>query len=170
MIALIHRVRARLPQGRVNLYTDIAEAYLQTIDDFKGIHEVDYSLAQKKQWLAHIAFEMQSRRQEQFGTSQGPDKSPGILVGRDDVLRWLTDTIDVVSASDRTSAAARFLDYIQRRTGLFIERSPGSFSFLHLSFQEYFAACYLAEEVTSPDWLSPNYDQRGTRPRISEDT
>jgi internalin A len=163
MMALIHRVRARLPQGRVNLYRDITEAYLQTIDDFRGLKETAYTLPQKKLWLARIAFEMQSRRKIEFSAPED-EQTEGILVESDEVLKWLAEVMEVPDPQDRMSAAGKFLDYLQRRTGLIIERSPGQWSFLHLSFQEYFAACFLAEEVTSPDWLSPDYIREGCRP------
>jgi len=163
MMALIHRVRARLPQGRVNLYRDITDAYLQTIDDFRGLKETAYTLPQKKLWLARVAFEMQSRRKFDF-TALEQAQQEGILVGRADLLEWLAEVMDVPDPQDRISAAEKFVDYLQRRTGLFIERSPGQWAFLHLSFQEYFAACFLAEEVTSPDWLSSDYSRMGCRP------
>lgn len=163
MMALIHRVRARLPQGRVNLYRDITEAYLQTIDDFRGLKETAYSLPQKKLWLARIAFEMQSRRKERPPGTQ-KDQVEGLLLVRSKVLEWLVEVMDVPNPQERAPTAEKFLDYLQRRTGLFIERSPGQWAFLHLSFQEYFTACFLAEEVTGPDWLSPDYDCEGCRP------
>lgn len=152
MMALIHRVRARLPQGRVNLYNDIADAYLQTIDEYRGIREVDYTLQQKKFWLSRVAFEMQCRRIDEH--RKATDNQPGILATQSDVEGWLADAMDISSEPQgRRESAAHFLAYLQRRTGLLLERSPGKFSFLHLSFQEYFAAFFLAEEVTGPDWL-----------------
>jgi internalin A len=163
MMALIHRVRARLPQGRVNLYADITDAYLQTIDDFRGLKETAYTLPQKKLWLAHVAFQMQVRRKVLSSTIE-QEQREGILVERAGALKWLEEVMDVADPQDRKIAAERFLDYLQRRTGLFIERSPGQWAFLHLSFQEYFAACFLAEEVTSPDWLSSDYSREGCHP------
>ena len=64
MLALIYRARRQLPHGRILLYHQIAEAYLQSIDAYRNIvQEVgDYSLAQKKGWLAFIGFQMQRRR------------------------------------------------------------------------------------------------------------
>jgi predicted NACHT family NTPase len=52
MMALIHRERARLPHGRALLYTDIANAYLQSIDEHRRIEHLGYSLRDQKQWLA----------------------------------------------------------------------------------------------------------------------
>jgi len=40
MMALIHRERARLPDGRALLYTDIANAYLQSIDEHRRIERL----------------------------------------------------------------------------------------------------------------------------------
>lgn len=51
-------------------------------------------------------------------------------------------------------AAAVFLDYVARRSGLLLPRGEDRFAFIHLSFQEYFAACFLEEQVTSPMWVS----------------
>ena len=34
-----------------------------------------------------------------------------------------------------------------------LPRGEGRFAFMHLSFQEYFTACFLAEQVASPPWL-----------------
>jgi hypothetical protein len=47
----------------------------------------------------------------------------------------------------------RFVDVIKRRSGLMIERGDNQFAFTHLSFQECFAAVYLAYWVLSPEWL-----------------
>jgi internalin A len=64
LMALIHRVQRRLPHGRALLFEKISEAYLESIDAFRGIQEVDYPLAQKKRWLAYVGFQMQRRRSE----------------------------------------------------------------------------------------------------------
>ena len=48
MMALIHRERARLPHGRALLYTDIANAYLQSIDENRRIEKLGYSLRDQK--------------------------------------------------------------------------------------------------------------------------
>jgi len=161
MMALIHRVRARLPQGRVNLYADITEAYLQTIDDFRGLQQTAYTLPQKKLWLARVAFEMQCRRK---ATDRPEAQNEGILISQAELIPLLSDVIEVPDSQERKRAAEVFLKYLQERTGLFVERSPGQWAFLHLSFQEYFAALFLAEEVTGPDWQSADYSVAGCRP------
>ena len=54
-MALIHRVRAMLPDGRALLYNEIGEAYLETIDTFRGLQEMDFPLHQKMRWLGQSA-------------------------------------------------------------------------------------------------------------------
>jgi len=57
---------------------------------------------------------------------------------------------------------ARFLERIRKRSGLMIERARNRFAFTHLSFQEYFAAVYLQEWVTSAEWLTGEEVAPGT--------
>lgn len=62
MMALIHRVYAQLPSGRALLYDRIAEAYLESIDTYRGIRETSVPLALQQRWLGELAFEMQRER------------------------------------------------------------------------------------------------------------
>ena len=64
MMALIHRNRATLPNGKALLYEDIAQAYLKTIDEFRHIAEFTDSLQDMKRWLGEVGFKMQQRRRE----------------------------------------------------------------------------------------------------------
>ncbi|MEP7341923.1 MAG: NACHT domain-containing protein [Acidobacteriota bacterium] len=139
LIALIFRVTANLPSGRVKLYDKITEAYLETIEKFRGVGMHDATLEQKRRWLARVGWEMQSRRDY--------ENQDDLLVSRKDVGMWLKEAI----AEERENAAEeakQFLDYITRRSGLLIPRGVDDagndlFSFVHLTFQEYFAALHL---------------------------
>lgn len=133
LMTLIHRVTAELPSGRVKLYDKIVEAYLETIQRYRGLTAYEASLEEMKRWLAYVGWEMQSQR------SANREQDGDLLVSRDQLLQWLTQAI----ATDRDNAgeeAASFLDYIARRSGLLIPRGPQQFAFVHLTFQEYFAA------------------------------
>ena len=54
---------------------------------------------------------------------------------------------------DSPQDAAEFVDYLAKRSGLLLPRGQDQWAFLHLSFQEYFAACFLQNQIVSPDWL-----------------
>jgi|GEM_PF-586479 len=155
LIALIYRVYRWLPHGRAMLYEHIAEAYLQSIDRFRGLDGLKFSLAEKKRWLAYVGFQMQLRRGSQ------KQRHREILANQDQVHRWIAEAMSP-SVEDAKGSAKLFLDYIARRSGLLLPRGEGHFGFMHLSFQEYFAACYLAEHVTTPEWALGEKTPLGT--------
>ena len=147
MMALIHRIEATLPHGRALLYDRIAEAYLESIDKFRGIDSSPHDLPRKKSWLARVGFEMQRRR-----TSEDRTDSSEIMVDYETVLGWLSEEMDRGDALPNAPSAERFLNIVGRRSGLFLPRGEGRYAFIHLSFQEYFAAVALAREVTRLRW------------------
>jgi Leucine-rich repeat (LRR) protein len=152
MMALVYRVRAQLPNGRALLYEDIAQAYLESIDNARRLKD-PFPWQRKKRWLARVGFEMQLRRGDQV--SLGSRSSTELLVEKEQVLRWVRDAM-VVSGDDSQSGdyAVSYLDWIARRSGLLLPRGEGLFAFLHLSFQEYFAAVYIKQQIENPEWHS----------------
>ena len=147
MMALIHRIEATLPHGRALLYDRIAEAYLESIDKFRGIDSSPHDLPRKKIWLARVGLEMQRRR-----TSGDHTDGSEILVDYETVLGWLSEEMGRGNALLNAPSAREFLDIVGRRSGLFLPRGEGRYAFVHLSFQEYFAAVALAREVTRFRW------------------
>jgi len=158
MMALIHRERARLPHGRALLYTDIANAYLQSIDEQRRIERLGYSLRDMKQWLGRIAFEMQLRRHRQNATAVD------IIVEGQDVREWVLCAMRDAGRSNCSEAAAdAFIDEICRRTGLLIPRGEDRFAFTHLSFQEFFAAVFFVSQFVRPPQRKSSRQVRGAR-------
>ena len=150
LMALIHRVEATLPHGRALLYERISEAYLESIDRFRGIYSGAYNLPQKRRWLARVGYEMQRRRSSQRDPANDTAGSE-LLVKSADVLDWISEEMTRSGTSEGLSAE-EFLEFVGRRSGLFLPRSEGRYAFVHLSFQEYFAAVSLEREVTGFKW------------------
>lgn len=66
LMAIVHRERAHLPDGKALLYKEIANAYINTIDQHRNI-TVDDALAPygwevRETWLAFVGFQMQDRK------------------------------------------------------------------------------------------------------------
>ena len=151
MMALIHRIEATLPHGRALLYGRIAEAYLESIDKFRGVYSSAYNLPQKRRWLARVGYEMQRRRSTGQAQTNGSDESE-LLVESKAVLSWLREEMERGGGTSKDMSAEEFLDFVGRRSGLFLPRGEGRYAFVHLSFQEYFAAVALEREVTGLKW------------------
>ena len=153
MMALIHRIEAALPQERALLYDRIAEAYLESIDKYRGIYSGAADLPFKKRWLARVGFEMQRRRAAQ--------KEPGrseILVDAADVLVWVRAEMER-HPTPGADTPEKFLQFVKRRSGLLLPRGENRYAFIHLSFQEYFAAHALKREITTPTWIRDERSQ-----------
>lgn len=152
LMALVFRVRAQLPDGRALLYEDITQAYLESIDTARGLRKDPYPLAQKKRWLARIAFELQLRRKA--GDVVNEDSSSlELLANQSDVLDWIAAAMRESGYPSDPNFAQDYLAFVTERSGLLLPRGEGQYAFLHLSFQEYFAALYLREQIMHPNWL-----------------
>ena len=157
MMALIHRIEATLPHGRALLYERIAEAYLESIDKFRGVYSGAYNLSQKRRWLARVGYEMQRRRSVDQRRKNGTDEpengadQPVLLAESSDVISWLKEEMKKEGTSEGMSAE-EFLSFVGRRSGLFLPRGEGLYAFVHLSFQEYFASVAIEREVTGLNW------------------
>lgn len=49
-----------------------------------------------------------------------------------------------------------------RRGGLLLPRGEGLHAFVHLSFQEYFCACFLADRIVSPAFVKQGASSDGS--------
>lgn len=165
MMALIYRVLANLPHGKALLYEEIAKAYLQSIDEHRRLNtNLDFPLEQKKRWLAHVGFQLQLRRNE---SKQNESSDQAILAEENEVLTWINAAMaDSSYAADPTFASA-YLKLIGERSGLLLPRGEGRYAFIHLSFQEYFAALYLSELIISPEWAAEGHSD--INPSIDRD-
>ena len=150
MMALIFKVRLQLPNGRALLYELIAQAYLESIDTARKLKD-PFIWQDKKKWLARIGFEMQLRR---INESNDKDSSNELLADKSEILNWLISEMKKTGdyLVDENYAEA-YLDWIARRSGLLLPRGEGKFAFLHLSFQEYFSAIYIQQQIENPDYF-----------------
>ncbi|MDX2031732.1 MAG: HEAT repeat domain-containing protein, partial [Blastocatellia bacterium] len=133
ILALIHRNGARLPNRRVELYRLAAESLLGDWQINRGISS-DKTITEDEaaQFLWPLAFWMHSEKPSGLATEHEV---------KERLAQFLSQTRNL--PTDHPDVIARvndFLDRVQRVTGVFVERAPGEYGFLHLTFEEYFAA------------------------------
>ncbi|MCC6695059.1 MAG: NACHT domain-containing protein [Candidatus Hydrogenedentes bacterium] len=164
LMALIHRIEVDLPRGKALLYAKIVEAYLVSIDRARKIQTVTYTPEQKRRWLAWIGYHAQLQRKAESGEAERET-----LLPNDHVRALLIEAMGK-DGIDNSAEADEFLKYVSRRSGLLLPRGPNEYSFVHLSFQEYFAASFLADHVMSPFWMADAAkDPRSGAPPTLED-
>ena len=145
MMCLVHYYQARLPDGRAELYQSVVRAYLIDIPRIIG-RDIPIDPEDRIRWLSAIGYQMQRQRT----AAEADHDTVGVTVPEHTLRSWLKaihvaeDQIDV------------FIHFLGRRAGLLLPRGKDEagnevYAFLHLSFQEYFAARYLADrDPTQP--------------------
>jgi formylglycine-generating enzyme required for sulfatase activity len=71
--------------------------------------------------------------------------NPGVgLVKREDLRRKLIDIYAERGETNPEAATTQFIDDVHEHAGLLLERGPGEYGFIHLTFEEYLAAVAIA--------------------------
>lgn len=136
MIATVHRYRDTLPGKRVTLYAEICEVFLGKRQEAKGL-TLELTAAQQRQVLQPLAYHMMCA-----GVRELP------LASASHVIK---EPLSQVSA---TLQPETFLSLVENASGLLLEREAGSYSFAHLTFQEYLAAVHIKETGLEQDLVT----------------
>ena len=141
IVAIVHYDQRRLPEQRAELYEKCVEVLLA--ERHKPDRSVYYdladwggTLAEKRDWLAHLAYQMMS-----------VGEKAGRTVAESQLLAWLGPVLESRFGPDE--ATKRLADFVQamRTRGSLLTERGGEYQFTHLTFQEYLSAYYLAETV-----------------------
>jgi formylglycine-generating enzyme required for sulfatase activity/energy-coupling factor transporter ATP-binding protein EcfA2 len=140
VIALVHRYRAQLPDRRSELYEEAVEVLMGYWDEAKGLETsasiADWELdsSDQRSLLELVAFWMHEQQKRE--------------IGRFELIPLLVPSfMNNMPANEVAAkkAVGSFINLINMRSGLLVERGVGVYSFAHLSFQEYLAARALAD-------------------------
>jgi formylglycine-generating enzyme required for sulfatase activity len=136
ILALMKRQGVTLPERRVQLYDQYVSTLLSTWNRARSISGRapgrDIDEIQTVRILAPLALWMH-------------EVSPGVgLVGREDMRRKLEELFLDRGDVSPHQASRQFLQDVREHAALLLERGPGEYGFIHLTFEEYLAAVALA--------------------------
>jgi len=136
ILALMKRQGVSLPERRVQLYDQYVNTLLSTWNRARSLSGRapgrDIDELQTVRILAPLALWMH-------------EISPGVgLVGREDMRRKLEQLFMERNEASPHQAARQFLTDVREHAALLLERGPGEYGFIHLTFEEYLAAVAIA--------------------------
>ncbi|MCG3208376.1 MAG: Hercynine oxygenase [Anaerolineae bacterium] len=141
MLLVVHYSERRLPDQRAELYMRATDAMLlpeyawdEAVANRIG-RQVGDSQSIHRELVQHLAFKMHS-----LGPNQGRE------IDEDDLRRFLQEH------PQYGHLTASFIELTKHR-GTLLEERLGQYRFLHLAFQEYLTARYLAETLRSDGGL-----------------
>ena len=162
-LALIHRTGAQLPQKRIELYKFAADTLARTWRPAQGVPE---TALVKEEYLtpllSKLAYWLHVHKPTGIATEREVYEVLGEEWARLNDLPW-----DADDPSPKISEEVRkFLVAIREHTGLFVERAPRRYGFMHLTFEEYYVARYLVarsrtraklirQHLHQPRWEEP---------------
>lgn len=139
-LALIHRAEGRLPQHRVDAYDMISRALCETWDRARRIVELRNRPGPALRYddeaipvLGELALRMHERH-------------PTGLAPREFIVEQLGSILSKrreIPVEEARESASAFLDRAAQEAPVLLERGPDQWGFLHLTFQEFFAAAGL---------------------------
>ena len=135
ILALMKRRGVTLPERRAELYDHYVRTLLSSWNRARGLGRPpsrDLDVVEMLRILAPLALWMHR-------------SSPGVgLVQRGDLLRKLEEIYAQRGEPDAEVAALQFLSDVREFAGILLERGPGLYGFIHLTFEEYLAAVGIA--------------------------
>ena len=147
ILALMKRQGVSLPERRAQLYDTYVKTLLRTWNlarQLDGRPSRQVNDVETLRVLAPLALWMH-------------ESSPGVgLVKREKVRRKLIELYELRGAPNPEQATTDFLEDVHKYASLLLERGPGEYGFIHLTFQEYLAGVAVVQQA-----------QRGPEPMVT---
>ncbi len=145
MIVRVHFGLGALPDSRRGLYEKCAETLLKHWVAAKDLGPGPIDYTQKKKLLERLAWEMQ-------GEAEQWSDEMSLQISRPDLARRLERMLKEDGQTNALQLVDRVIDRLHARDAILVQYGTNAlgqdqFGFVHRSFQEYFAACYMAQEL-----------------------
>ncbi len=138
MIARVHFHLGALPESRLGLYQKCEETLLEHWAEAAGLPPSPIDRLKKAKFLRQLAYEMQGE------AGQGMTQEVALQIGREELAKRLERFLKKEAPGVSTEAV---LDRLYKRDAILVQHGSDQFGFLHRSFQEYFAASWMAGEL-----------------------
>jgi predicted NACHT family NTPase len=128
MMATVHDNCGALPGRRVELYAQMCDVLLERRQTAKGLQS-PLTAAQIRAVLQPVALVLMREETREFSITKG--------------VGWILDNLRVVA--DSKTQPEEFLNEIENKTGMLVQKERHVYEFVHHSFQEYLAAAEIKE-------------------------
>ncbi len=144
MMALLHSSWGRLPEDRVQLYSEIVELLLARWEQSRlgreTLTRARLSPRDLRFALEEVAYTAHGQQLEGEGTADVAEP-------------FLRQVLQEYLEGD-WNRAGDMIRYIRERAGLLLERKPGVYGFPHRTLQEYLAGCHLSVQTDFPSQVA----------------
>ena len=142
MIVRVHFGLGALPESRLKLYEKCSETLLKYWGEAKeDLPASPIDFHQKRRFLSQLAFEMQGESAEQLA------EGVALQIRRAELAHRLECFLRETGAGDTLRLVDAIIDRLHARDAILVQYGGDQFGFVHRSFQEYFAAVWMAEEL-----------------------
>jgi HEAT repeat protein len=135
IMVLIHRVGKRLPERRAEFYDLAVKTISGTWERWKNLETFEGKELPDQEIILALL--------ENIGYRLHNEK-PKNVVGVEELKIWLKEAMEQEMGYSTPKMINDFLWMLQERAGLLVEKGLGLYGFVHLTFQEYFTARYIA--------------------------
>jgi len=150
MIVRVHFGLGQLPDSRRGLYEKCAETLLKHWADAKDLGPGPIEYTQKHKLLQRLAWEMQ-------GEAEQWSDDMLLQISRPDLARRFERMLKEDGEPNALQKVDSVIDRLHARDAVLVQygtdaRGQDQFGFVHRSFQEYFAACWMAQELDASEF------------------
>ena len=145
MIVRVHFGLGALPDSRLKLYEKCSETLLKHWAAAKDLPASPIDFYQKRRFLSQLAFDMQ-------GEAEKLAEGVTLQIRRAELERRLERFLREKGAGDTLNVVETIVDRLHAHDAILVQYGGDQFGFVHRSFQEYFAAVWMAEELDEADF------------------